>query len=87
MKLRLLCIAPVLLLQGCWFVFIPGSLIEAAADGITGAEGQHCVNSEAKVGDTIKLTDGTNWKVLSLSGTSNRCRNPAHPVRAKLTPA
>lgn len=88
MKLiRLVCIAPVLLLQGCWFVFIPGSLIDATADAITGAEGRHCVSERATVGDYINLTDGTRWKVESLSGTSTRCQHPAHPIRAKLSPA
>lgn len=86
-RLRFLVFAPLLLLQGCWFVFIPGSLVQAAADGITGAEGNHCVNERAKVGDYINLTDGTRWKVESLSGTSTRCQHPAHPIRARLSPA
>lgn len=76
----------VLLLQGCWFVFIPGSLIDAAADGISGAEGHHCVSAGAAVGDHIRLTDGTPWRVESLSGTSYRCKHPDHPIRARLSP-
>lgn len=85
--LRVLVLAPLPLLGGCWFVFIPGGLIQAAADGITGAEGSHCVHERAKVGDYIQLTDGTRWKVESLSGTSSRCQHPAHPIRARLSPA
>jgi hypothetical protein len=38
-------------LSGCFFVFIPGSLIQQVSDGITGAEGEHCVSRVAKVGD------------------------------------
>jgi hypothetical protein len=60
--------------------------MNAAADGISGAQGDHCVNTYAKVGDTITLPNGTLWKVESLSGTSYRCQNAAMPIRAKLTP-
>lgn len=88
MRARLLLALPLTLaLQGCWFVFIPGSLIQAASDGITGAEGSHCVGSSAKVGDRTTLPDGTVWTVASLSGTSTRCQHPSMPIRAKLTPA
>lgn len=86
-RLRFLALAPLLLLQGCWFVFIPGSLIQAASDGLSGAEGSHCVHERAQVGDFLQLTDGTRWKVESLSGTSTRCAHPAYPIRARLSPA
>jgi hypothetical protein len=61
-------------------------VINAASDGLSGAEGEHCVDTRAKVGDSITLPNGSVWKVASLSGTSTRCQNPAHPIRAKLTP-
>ncbi len=71
-------------LSGCWFVFIPGSLIQKASDSITGAEGEHCVGSTAKVGDRIKLPDGQIAIVQSLSGASSRCPNESMPIRAAL---
>lgn len=88
MRTRLLLALPLTLtLHGCFFVWIPGSLIQAAADGITGSEGNHCVSANAKVGDPIRLSDSTLWKVESLSGTSTRCQHPANPIRARLSPA
>lgn len=71
-------------LSGCWFVFIPGSLVQKASDAITGAEGEHCVTREAKVGDVIRLADGRTGTVKSLSGTSVRCGDPNMPIRAAL---
>lgn len=73
-------------LQGCWFVFIPGSVIDATGDAITGAEGKHCVAETAKVGDRINLATGQAMTVKSLSGTSSRCRDPNMPIRALLVP-
>lgn len=72
-------------LQGCWFVFIPGSVMNAAGDAITGAEGKHCVATNAKVGDRITIS-GQNYTVKSLSGTSSRCEQAIYPVRALLVP-
>jgi hypothetical protein len=84
--LRVLCAAaPVLLLQGC-FIFIPGSVVGAVSDKLTGDEGEHCVTRAAKVGDMIRLPFGGAGQVLSLSGTSMRCTNPDMPIRAKLAP-
>ena len=71
-------------LAGCFFVFIPGSLVQKTSDAFTGAKGEHCVNSGAKVGDTITLPGGKYGVVRSLSGTSSRCGNPEHPIRAEL---
>jgi hypothetical protein len=86
-KLRFLFVLPaVLMLQGCWFVFIPGSVIAAAGDALSGAKGAHCVASTARVGDLIRLSNGSTWKVESLSGTSSRCTQPEHPIRAELVP-
>lgn len=80
-------IAPLLLLQGCFFFYIPGSFIQAAGDSLSGAEGNHCVFAGAKVGDSIILPNsGAPWTVVSVSGTSSRCTDPSHPIRAKLAP-
>ena len=38
----------------------------------------------AKVGDVITPEDATSWKIVSLSGTSSRCRSEAFPIRAEL---
>lgn len=85
---RARCLAlPVLvapMLSGCFFVFIPGALIQKVSDGITGAEGEHCIGRNAKVGDLLKSDDGKIFKVLSVSGTSTRCNNPERPIRAAL---
>jgi hypothetical protein len=70
-------------LGGC-FIFIPGSLIQAASDGITGAEGNHCVPSSAKVGDRISMPYGGSGEIKSLSGTSIRCSDPQRPIRARI---
>lgn len=72
-------------LQGCFFVFIPGSVMAAASDKITGSEGDHCVAESAKVGDRITI-NGQNYTVKSLSGTSTRCQQAIYPIRALLTP-
>ena len=72
-------------LSGCWFVFIPGSVIQAVTDGITGAEGAHCVSAGARVGDTVSMPGGGRATVKSVSGTSVRCSDPSVPIRALLT--
>ena len=71
-------------ISGCFFVFIPGSLIQKVSDGVTGAEGEHCVSRLAKVGDRISLPGGRAATVQSLSGTSVRCTNETMPIRAAL---
>jgi hypothetical protein len=87
-NLRVLALVPaVLLLQGCWFVFIPPGVMNAVSDSVTGAQGDNCVASSVKVGELVRSpTDGSYWRVQSLSGTSNRCTDPALPIRAKLAP-
>ena len=67
-----------------WFFFIPGSVTSAIADSITGDKGEHCVGSSTKVGDTIRLPDGSYGKVKYLSTSeSSRCTNKL-PIRALL---
>ncbi len=70
-------------LSGCFFIWIPGSLIQKASDGITGARGEHCVGRAAVVGERINFGAAIGT-VKSLSGESVRCTNPAHPIRAEV---
>jgi hypothetical protein len=77
--LMLLCTTQ---LAGCWFVFIPGSAINAIGDSLSGYEGQHCVSATAKVGDRMKHVNGTVGTVMKLEGESSRCANPQRPIRA-----
>ena len=70
-------------LAGC-FIFIPGSLIRAVSDSITGAEGAHCVSSSVKVGDRINMPYGGVGEVKSLSGTSISCTSADKPIRARI---
>ena len=72
-------------LAGCWFVFIPGSLIQKASDSITGAEGEHCVGRHVKVGDRLTDSSGRVGTVQSLSGTSVRCSEEGRPIRAAIS--
>jgi hypothetical protein len=71
-------------LGGCFFFMIPGGLVQKASDGITGAEGEHCVSSTAKVGDFIGMPYGGRGEIKSLSGTSVRCTDPQRPIRARI---
>lgn len=73
-------------LQGCWFVFIPGSVIDATADAFTGAEGTSCVPEAAVVGTKILVAGQSPGTVKSLSGKSIRCKDPRFPIRALVVP-
>ena len=84
MKKIFLISAMALSLQGCWAVFIPGIMIDAASDAITGAEGSSCVVAAAKVGDRVHIPSMKPATVKSLSGTSIRCKQPEYPIRALL---
>ena len=77
-------VALTLPLQGCWFIFIPGSVIDKVSDSMTGAEGTNCVGANAKVGDRVRMPDGSTGTIKSLSGTSIRCKDPQLPIRALL---
>jgi hypothetical protein len=66
-----------------FFFFLPGSATRAIGDALTGAKGNICVKDTLKVGDLIPSSVTSNTaKVLSLSGTSSICPNPALPIRA-----
>jgi hypothetical protein len=73
--------------EAFFFIFIPGSAIDAIGDAITGATGDHCVKDSAVVGDKVKLSDGSVHEIQKLSGTSPRCQNSQLPIRALLGPA
>jgi hypothetical protein len=67
-----------------FFFFIPGSLSRSASDAMTGAKGNLCVGEKIEVGHTFTSSSGNTAKVLSLSGTSSICQNPAQPIRAEI---
>jgi len=67
-----------------FFFFIPGSATRAVADAFTGAKGNICVKEGTQAGQILTSGNGNTAKVLSLSGTSSICRNPALPIRAEL---
>lgn len=72
------------LLQGCLFLYVPGSAVSAISDTFTGAEGNNCVGPNTKVGDRISVPGMKTATVKTLSGTSVRCTDPTYPVRALL---
>jgi len=65
-----------------FFFFIPGSVTRGVADSISGAKGNICVKEVTKVGDVLPSVAGNTMKILSLSGSSTMCTNPALPIRA-----
>jgi hypothetical protein len=68
-----------------FFFFLPGSATRAIGDAVTGAKGNICVKDTYKEGDIITSPNtGDTAKILSLSGTSSMCNNPATPIRAEL---
>lgn len=67
-----------------FFFFIPPSATRAIADSITGTKGNICVKEGTEIGQIITSPNGNTAKVLSLSGTSSICPNPALPIRAEL---
>ncbi|HJW55882.1 MAG TPA: hypothetical protein VJ577_11460 [Burkholderiaceae bacterium] len=85
MKLRNIIIGAAVAasLQGC-LVFIPGKVIDSVTDGITGAEGSHCVSESAKIGDRVRMPYNGVGVIKSLSGTSIRCTSPDMPIRAMI---
>lgn len=64
--------------------FIPGSATRALSDAVTGAKGNICVKDGTQVGQIITSPNGNTATVLSISGTSSICQNPALPIRAEL---
>ena len=67
-----------------FFFFLPPSVTRGVSDSITGAKGNICVNEKTKVGDVITSLAGNTAKILSVSGTSSMCSNPALTIRADI---
>lgn len=67
-----------------FFFFLPGSVTRSISDAITGARGNICVKDGTKVEDVITSPSGNTAKVVSVSGSSSNCQNPALPIRAEL---
>lgn len=72
--------------QAWFFFYLPGAVTGKITDAISGAEGDHCVGADAKVGSQIRLANGEIKIVKSISGTSSRCADAIHPIRALLEP-
>jgi hypothetical protein len=71
-------------LSGC-FIFIPGSVVGAVTDAVTGDRGEHCVPRGTQVGHRINLGFNRIGVVEYVSSTpSSRCRDPLMPMRAAL---
>lgn len=71
-------------LTGC-FIFIPGSVVGAVTDAVTGDKGEHCVARGTKVGGLINIGFGRIGVVEFVSETpSSRCKDPMLPMRAAL---
>ena len=68
-------------LSGC-LIFIPGSVVGAVTDAITGDEGAHCVPATAYVGQRVNMPYGGSGVIKSVSGKSIRCQDPEKPHRA-----
>ncbi len=71
-------------IANAFFIFIPGSLIRAVGDSITGAKGNICVKEGSKAGDILDSPAGNTATITSVSGTSAMCKDPALPIRAEL---
>jgi hypothetical protein len=86
MRTTLLAVALASQLAGCFAVIpipIPGAIAGRIGDAMTGAEGEHCVRVDAAPGDVLTGPAGR-AVVVSVSGLSSRCTDPAKPVRARL---
>jgi hypothetical protein len=72
-------------LQGCFFIWVPGSLIDAASDQISGDFGNFCIPSRLQTGDKVRMANGQMATVTRISGTSSRCTFAELPIRAQVT--
>jgi hypothetical protein len=86
--MRALIVVSLLTLHGC-VAYIPGSMIQAAGDKLSGL-GEHCINVHARVGQPVAVRDGDRMKsmrVEAITGPApDRCRDPDVPIRARLSP-
>ena len=82
-KIYLVLVA--VMLQGCTSVDKTLVAVPTPAP-FTGASGEFCVASTAKIGDTIWLDrSGTSYTVKSLSADSKACPQKEYPTRANIT--
>lgn len=79
----LVCVSLMLSLQGCFFVYLPGSVVGGVSDALTGSFGNRCIAPNVKVGDQI-MADGKLATVDRISGPSGRCSEPS-PIRAQIS--
>ena len=80
---RLIVVAALVMpLGGCFFFYIPGSVIESIGDSLSGTTGKNCVSESSSVGSPVKMSDGRIGKIQKIEGISGRCQNPALPIRA-----
>lgn len=79
-------IGAALSLQGCFAVIpIPGPVMDAGHDTLTGERGNNCIPDTLKVGDHIRLPNGSMGTITEISGRSTRCVEPGLPIRATIT--
>lgn len=69
-------------LSGCFFFYVPGSVIDSIGDSISGDVGNLCVPSTSYVGQRITAPNGKVGTVTKLEGTSRRCTQESLPIRA-----
>lgn len=71
-------------LTGC-FIFIPGPVVGAVADSLTGDRGEHCVPRGTVVGQRVDLGFNRVGVVEFVSKTpSSRCTDSLMPMRAAI---
>lgn len=82
--MRFIVLASCLLLNGCFFFYVPGSAVSAISDTLTGSFGNMCIPESAKIGDQLKQPDGKAGTVQRISGPSSQCNGP-YPIRAQVS--
>lgn len=70
------------MLGGCFFFYIPGGVIDALGDGLSGSFGNACVGVGVGVGDRVAV-NGRTGTVERISGASGRCFEPT-PILAQV---
>lgn len=60
-----------LLLQGCWFIYIPAGMFQ---------EGNSCSGESVYVGQRLKHDDGRTGTVEKVIGRHERCQSSARPM-------
>jgi hypothetical protein len=78
MSARAIAVAAILVnLGGCFFAVIPGSVIDTVA-----GKPAYCARTGVQVGDMLRLPDGSQRKVVKVSGESGYyCRQAPEGMR------